>query len=549
MHHKNRLFLIPSRLGAPYLWLLALLLMSYVCAGFFIRDPWKNDDLIYFARLYQFSIYDWHSMLDGAAFYKESQNYLYYYLGGAWVKIANSIGISAKISIHAYSVFFMCASIAMLYKIMRKVTQDDDLQPIQHPLSLNASFGHYQQTMAWGAVWMSICQTGAIFYLHESTIYLAHMAYVAFFIWAIVVRRWYATCLAFMLILSATDVALLIASIWVYIYHRQHPWRVLLVGICTSFLLVSYTQYLPHWGGVWNGLNLHPSILMQRMADIVYRYPGFMWPIVPLALVSLLQFTSKSIRFCAFASMAYGLCIFSQEYQRSSFLYTLPSMSILAVFGAVFLSTHMRRMLQKFTHTVFITLMVVLILIAVLWQNPFQWMSTPIYVVDYLKHVNQLIPPSIWGLVFALLLMYTGFMYHIHTDREKILYPLMQWAIGLNITWWILLIFYMPAINQIKSYQPIIHMFNWYIGQNNCAHIAPMPRAQQAALIVDSKFLIPELLPIKTQQNCLYQIRYQQNIYSNKKILLNDHDDATVVWQGHRIAEPQERFTLIQLKH
>lgn len=119
-----------------------------------------------------------------------------------------------------------------------------------------------------------------------------------------------------------------------------------------------------------------------------------------------------------------------------------------------------------------------------------------------------------------------------------------EWAVGITMTWSLLMTLWLPLIDSARSYQPVFTGIKQHLPERfACINSRNLPPAQQALMhyYTGIRVLPLEISPALACD--LYLIRDQRN-----QAVLEPGSDWELIWQGKRPAERKENLRLYSLK-
>lgn len=121
-------------------------------------------------------------------------------------------------------------------------------------------------------------------------------------------------------------------------------------------------------------------------------------------------------------------------------------------------------------------------------------------------------------------------------------------AAGITITWVLLVLLWMPAVDYVRSYRPMssqIHQVLSRVSEDNaqpaCLRTQGLALGPRASLYVfdDISFTYDSSCPFVLQQTTVKQLEDGSAGYS---------DGATVLWTGSRGADRYDRYRLLRVQ-
>ena len=119
-----------------------------------------------------------------------------------------------------------------------------------------------------------------------------------------------------------------------------------------------------------------------------------------------------------------------------------------------------------------------------------------------------------------------------------------EWAVGITMTWSLLMVLWLPLIDSARSYQSVFLGLKQHLpARFACINSRNLPQAQQALMHYYTGIRV---LPLETSPALacdFYLIRDQRD-----QSVLQPGADWELVWQGKRPAERKENLRLFRLK-
>jgi 4-amino-4-deoxy-L-arabinose transferase-like glycosyltransferase len=120
-----------------------------------------------------------------------------------------------------------------------------------------------------------------------------------------------------------------------------------------------------------------------------------------------------------------------------------------------------------------------------------------------------------------------------------------NWAVGMTLSWSLLMTLWLPLIDSAKSYQSVFISLNEKVpAQYNCMNSLNVGQAQRLLL---NYYTDIELHDVETTKNLNCDLYLIQDLKGVGK--MQPSQEWTLIWRGKRPADRKESFRLYQTRH
>jgi len=570
----------PARLTAnasaklPRLVLLGLA-VAYVLAGLYGRDPWKTDDVLSLATMlsaFQSQGADW--LVPHFGDLKLTQDgplsmwvgAVLIYVFGPWF---GEIGASRLINLLWFGI-----TLSSVWYGTYLLGRRTEAQPLALPFGGEPTVKDYGRLIADVAALLFLATGGVLLRFHETSNVPANLAFQAlgFYALARMMDKPRMGMLVLALALTGTFltrawpglIPLLLACpiafqrrsiLWPARYHA-------LVAVALAALLIACwwiptMQIHPAWMKEWLYRNqLSFGIPEYENAVRPLRdLPWFLWPTWPLALLALWQWrrwitaphvwTPLSLILAALLR----LCISPQSDEGEYVLFVCP----LAVLAAFAIPTMRRGVINTLD---WFALMCFSVTVACVWIGWFALhFSVPKQIsLNIARQTKGYEPQIVWwavGLAMICTLCWCAMiLWRIKANPNALWRGSLLAAGGLTITWIMLVLLWLPAVDYVRSYRPMSAEIRQTLeGLSETPGELACLREQGLALGPRASLYVFDHLELVYDPKCPFILQQ-----TTRKKLENGEagfsDNATVLWQGSRGADRFDRYRILRLsKH
>ena len=576
MHQHNQS--TPARLTAtatvklPRLVLFALALV-YIVAGLFGRDPWKTDDVVGLAAM--LSALDaggqaWLLPHVGPMALSQDGPMVMWMGAGLIHLLGHWLGdiTASRIGNLLWFAMTMWAMWYGTYLLGRRA----EAQPLALPFGGEPTIKDYGRMLADAAVLLLLATVGILVRMHETSIVPAIIAWqaLAFYALARMLDKpvlgstvlGIALAGAFLTRAWPGTVPILLAVPIVYV-PRSALWsgrRWVLCALLLAMTLVlawweparradpAWMQAWANWNESFFGLPDY-EVALRPLRDL----PWFLWPIWPLALLSVWQWRHWITAPHIWIPLAFvlgvllTLPVMTEHSEPDYILLTLP----LAVLAAFALPTMRRGVINTLD---WFALMCFSVTIVCVWLG---WFALHFEIpkqisINIGRQTVGFEPHISWWAVIVAVLVTLGWVAMVLWRVRY--HPSMLWrgavlcAAGITATWALLVLLWMPAVDYVRSYRPMSAQVRHVLtelseqgGKPACLREQGLSLGPRASLYVFDKivFSYDSSCPFVLQQTTLKQLQDGTAGYS---------DGAKVLWLGSRGADRFDRYRLLQVQ-
>lgn len=567
----------PARLTAPAtdklprLILLSLLVL-YIVAGLFGRDPWKTDDVASLASMVtalEAGPSAWLLPRVGGSVLADAGP-IVTWLGAALIYLFDPW--LSPITTYRFTnlIWFGLMSWTVWYGTYL-LGRRPESQPLALPFGGEPSEKDYGRMLADVALLLLLGTAGLLVKIHEVSPLPAALAWQAIAICAVarmvdkpklgasilgvsiagmfLTRGWpgVAPILLSLLLIFLTSSPLA----------RSRQWLPLSLVIATiligawwwpaSFIEGSWTTHFIHWNQSYFGLPSSDDFL-RPLRDL----PWFLWPTWPLAMIALWNWRKWIASPHMLIPVTFGVStlitlLLTRDAGDIDFAMLVIPCAILAAFSLPTLRRGLINTLDWFS------LMCFSLTVVTVWLG---WLALHFKVLpqvhqNIMRLTAGFIPEVNWWAVLAGIIATFGWVGVVWWRVQ--LRPTALWrgsvlcATGITITWTLLVLLWMPAVDYVRSYRPMSAQIMRAIEAYQAHSLtSPCVRAQGVSLGVRASlyvfngitFSYQSSCPLVLQQTTAQQLRDGSAGYS---------EGATVLWQGSRSADRFDRYRLLRI--
>ena len=568
----------PARLTAPATeklprLILLLLVLTYIVPGLVGRDPWKIDDVVGLATMLTPLRQGGISWLiphvgpialaqDGPLVMWTGAGLIHFFGHGLGDVVASRMTNLLWFGMTLISVWYGT------YLLGRR----NEAQPLALPFGGEPTVKDYGRLLADVAVLMLVATVGILLRLHETSFVPAVIAFQSLAFCALARMLDKPKLGALMLGLAMAGAFLtralpgllpvLLASLIAF-SPRSALWisrkwliaSVLLALCCIAVWLIPAYRASPEWLNDW----LHWNSLYFGIPDayIALRplrdLPWFLWPVWPLAALALWQWrrwiTAPHIWIPLALTLGMLLMLpITAETGEPEFVLFVAPLSVLAAFA---LPTMRRAVINTLD---WFALMCFSVAIACVWVGWFALhFGIPHQIQLNIQRLTQGFEPHIvwWTVIVAALftLLWVALLYWRLRLRPSMLWRGgMLCASGITITWALLALLWMPAVDYVRSYRPMSSQIHQVLaklptmnGQLACS------RSQGLSLGARASLYVFDGISFSYDSNCPYVLQ-QTTQEQLEQGLAGYSDGASVLWEGSRGADRYDRYRLLRVQ-
>ncbi|MGE8690486.1 MAG: ArnT family glycosyltransferase [Achromobacter sp.] len=567
-------FSTPARLTSvataklPRLILLGLLL-AYIVAGLFMRDPWKTDDAVGLATMIT-AIREggitWLLPQVGLLAHAE-EGPLITWVGAFCIWLFGPIIGDIPAGRLPNLLWFAITTTSVWYGTYL-LGRRAEAQPLALPFGGEPEPRDYGRMLADAALLLLLATVGILQRTHETTVVPAIMAWqaLAFYSLARSVDRPFTGCTTLGIALAASfltrgwvgAIPIMVGSLLAF-YPRTQLWRcrrwlpwaalVTLVLILAWWIPASHGS--EYWIRNWKTWNLSSFALpsWHDMGRTLRDLPWYLWPTWPLALLAIWRWRSwiyaphiwlpLTLLACS-TLVLFGL----EEATDAEYVLLAAPCAVLAAFSLPTLRRGVVNTLDWFA------VMCFSLTAATVWLGwvalHFHW---PAQISRNIARQTTGYEPVISWVAFALALVFTLAWIALVVWRLRVK-PQALWrgtvlsAGGLTVTWILLVLLWQPAVDYARSYRTVSGQLAQALEQNirpgECVRGLSLGSGQRASFLIFNNltFTFDAKCTLILQQTSNQSLRDNTAAYS---------EGADVLWQGGRRADRQEVFRLLRI--
>ena len=552
----------------PRLILLGLLL-AYIVAGLFMRDPWKTDDAVGLATMIT-AIREggltWLLPQVGLLAHAE-EGPLITWVGAICIWLFGPFIGDITAGRLPNLLWFAITTTSVWYGTYL-LGRRAEAQPLALPFGGEPEPRDYGRMLADAALLLLLATVGILQRTHETTVVPAIMAWqaLAFYSLARSVDRPFTGCTTLGFALAASfltrgwvgAVPIMIGALLAFYprsllwqSRRWLPWAALVTAVLILSWWLPASQGSEYWIRNWKTWNL-ASFAPPSWHDIgrtLRDLPWYLWPTWPLALVAIWRWRSwiyaphiwlpLTLLACA------TLVLFGLEEATDS-EYVLLAVPC-AVLGAFSLPTLRRGVVNTLD---WFAVMCFSLTAATVWLGwvalHFHW---PAQISRNIARQTTGYEPVISWIAFALGVAFTLAWIALVVWRLRVK-PQALWrgtvlsAGGLTVTWILLVLLWQPAVDYARSYRTVSGQLAQALEQNlrpgECVRGLSLGSGQRASFLIFNNltFTFDAKCTVILQQTNNQSLRDNTAAYS---------EGADVLWQGGRRADRQEVFRLLRI--
>jgi 4-amino-4-deoxy-L-arabinose transferase-like glycosyltransferase len=552
----------------PRLILLGLLL-AYIVAGLFMRDPWKTDDAVGLATMIT-AIREggitWLLPQVGLLAHAE-EGPLITWVGAICIWLFGPFIGDITAGRLPNLLWFAITTTSVWYGTYL-LGRRAEAQPLALPFGGEPEPRDYGRMLADAALLLLLATVGILQRTHETTVVPAIMAWqaLAFYSLARSVDRPFTGCTTLGIALAASFLTRgwvgaipIMVGVLLAFYPRGQLWRcrrwLPWAALVTLVLILAWwipaSQGSEYWIRNWKIWNLSSFAApnWHDMGRTLRDLPWYLWPTWPLALLAIWRWRSwiyaphiwlpLALLVCS-ALVLFGL----EEATDSEYVLLAVPCAVLAAFSLPTLRRGVVNTLDWFA------VMCFSLTAATVWLGwvalHFHW---PAQISRNIARQTTGYEPVISWVAFALALVFTLAWIALVVWRLRVK-PQALWrgtvlsAGGLTVTWILLVLLWQPAVDYARSYRTVSGQLAQALEQNvrpgECVRGLSLGSGQRASFLIFNNltFTFDAKCTLILQQTSNQSLRDNTAAYS---------EGADVLWQGGRRADRQEVFRLLRV--
>ncbi len=552
----------------PRLILLGVLL-AYIVAGLFMRDPWKTDDAVGLATMIT-AIREggitWLLPQVGLLAHAE-EGPLITWVGAICIWLFGPFIGDITAGRLPNLLWFGITTTSVWYGTYL-LGRRAEAQPLALPFGGEPEPRDYGRMLADAALLLLLATVGILQRTHETTVVPAIMAWqaLAFYSLARSVDRPFTGCTTLGIALAASfltrgwvgAIPIMVGALLAFYprgqlwrCRRWLPWAALVTLVLILAWWIPASQGSEYWIRNWKIWNLSSFAApnWHDMGRTLRDLPWYLWPTWPLALLAIWRWRSwiyaphiwlpLALLVCS-ALVLFGL----EEATDSEYVLLAVPCAVLAAFSLPTLRRGVVNTLDWFA------VMCFSLTAATVWLGwvalHFHW---PAQISRNIARQTTGYEPVISWLAFALALVFTLAWIALVVWRLRVK-PQALWrgtvlsAGGLTVTWILLVLLWQPAVDYARSYRTVSGQLAQALEQNvrpgECVRGLSLGSGQRASFLIFNNltFTFDAKCTLILQQTSNQSLRDNTAAYS---------EGADVLWQGGRRADRQEVFRLLRV--
>lgn len=567
----------PARLTAnassklPRLVLLVLA-VTYVLAGLYGRDPWKTDDVLSLATMLsalQSQGTDW--LIPQLGDLKLTQDgplsvwigALLIYFFGPWL---GEIGASRLTNLLWFGLTLHCVWYGT-YLLGRRA----EAQPLALPFGGEPTVKDYGRLIADVATLLFLATGGVLLRFHETSNVPANLAFqtLGFYAFARMMDKPKMGMLMLTLALAGAfltrawpGITPLLLTLPIVFFRRSALWSsryyaLIAVGLASGLIALWWIPTMllhPAWMNEWLYWNqLRFGIPEYENAVRPLRdLPWFLWPTWPLALLALWQWRrwTTAPHIWTPLSLVLGALVtmfISPQSNEAEYVLFVGPLAVLAAFAIPTMRRGVINTLDWFA------LMCFSVTVACVWIGWFALhFNVPQQISLNIARLTTGYTPHIvwWAVLLAIICtLCWGAMivWRVKANPNALWRGSLLAAGGLTITWVMLVLLWLPAIDYVRSYRPMsaeirktLESLSETPGELACLREQGLTLGPRASLYVFNhiEIVYDTKCPFVLQQTTEKKLE-------NGEAGFSDH--AEVLWQGSRGADRFDRYRILRL--
>lgn len=552
-------------------WALFALLVAYIGAGLFGRDPWYAEDGLGLGIIQSMAHGEatawWLPNVAGEWLVEEGP--LPFWVGAVFVWLLGPLLGDAQAARLSSALWFALATTALWYATYR-LARRPEAQPVTFAFGGEAAPRDYGRMLADIAVLLLLGTVGIVVRMHETTAETAAIAFVCSALFGLVLAIDAPMRGALVAGVSIGALALsrgpwpaawlLLAAgaaLWIALAEPQRRWAVLVAILSACGVAAIWplgAQFVPEsaradFAGAWQSVFVQ-STGLPRASDLAWlprNLAWYCWPLWPFALWTAYSWR-HALKLPHIAMPGLALCgllgamIFVRPMNDSGLMLLVPPFVLLAAFGV----TSLRKSLDNLIDWFAIATFTLFALAAWAYFVAFTTGAPPRMAASVVRLVPGFEPtlrPVALAIAVAATAGWLALVYWRVLRRPPMLWrgPVLA-AYGLVMLWLLLVALYLPAVNYNRSYAPLAAEVRAQVDR-----IAPQSCVEGYRLFAAHKALLIHhgglrFAPPHAAQAC--DLLLQRD---SRRTQLDDEPppgDWTLAWEGRWPARPDETFRL-----
>jgi 4-amino-4-deoxy-L-arabinose transferase-like glycosyltransferase len=567
----------PARLTAnasaklPRLVLL-ILAVAYVLAGLYGRDPWKTDDVLSLATMLsalQSPGTDW--LVPHLGDLKLTQDGpLSMWVGAILIHLFSpmfgEIGASRLINLLWFGITLSCVWYGT-YLLGRR----NEAQPLALPFGGEPTVKDYGRLIADVAALLFLATGGVLLRFHETSNVPANLAFQAIGFYALARMMDKPKMGMLMLALALSGAFLtrawpglvpLLLTLPIAFQKRSVLWpsryyalvAILLAALLIASWWIPTMRLHPAWMKEWLYWNQFSFGLPEYENAVrpLRDLPWFLWPTWPLALLALWQWRRWTTAPHIWIPLSFVLAalltmmISTQSDEAEYVLFVCP----LAVLAAFAIPTMRRGVINTLD---WFALMSFSVAVACVWIGWFALhFGIPKQIsLNIARQTNGYEPQIVWWAVSLAIVCTLSWgamiLWRVKANPNALWRGSLLAAGGLTITWVMLVLLWLPAVDYVRSYRPMSAEIRQTLeGLSETAGELACLREQGLALGPRASLYVFDHIELAYDTKCPFVL--QQT--TRKKLESGEagfSDSAEVLWQGSRGADRFDRYRILRL--
>ena len=567
----------PARLTAnasaklPRLVILALA-VTYVCAGLFDRDPWKTDDVLSLATMLsvlQSQGMDW--LVPQLGDLKLSQEgplvmwtgALFIHVFGPWI---GDIAASRLINLLWFSM-----TLGSVWYSTYLLGRRKEAQPLALPFGGEPTVKDYGRLMADIATLLLLATGGVLLRFHETSVVPANLAFQALGLYALarMIDKPKMGMAMLALALAGTFftrawpgiIPLILALPFVF-QRRSVLWpsryyalsALLIAAILIACWWIPTQQAHPAWMKAWLHWNqLSFGIPEYRSAIRPLRdLPWFLWPTWPLAVWAIWQWRRWITAPHIWLPLSIGIgalltLLISPESGEAEYVVLICPLALLSAFAVPTMRRGVINTLDWFA------LMCFSVTVTCVWIGWFALhFAIPKQISLNIARQTTGFDPQItwWSVALAIVCTLSWvamIVWRVKMNPNALWRGSLLAATGLTLTWLLLVLLWMPAVDYVRSYRPMSAEIRQTLeGLSDTPGELACLRSQGLTLGPRASLYVFDHLEITFDADCPFLLQQTtQKKLDNGEAAFSER--AEVLWWGSRGADRFDRYRILRL--
>ena len=503
-----------TRRGAQRLPRLALLLFcaAYVLPGLFGRDPWKSADITAFGYMINIAQGKTAWLAPTVGGLPADSALLPYWIGAAFIRLL-SPWVDPALAARLPFALLLIIVLGLAWYATYYFARSELAQPLPLAFGGEATPVDYARAIADGSLLALIACLGLLQLGHETTPELAQLASVALFLYALAAmpirtaqaRTALLVSLPALAASGAPSIAIFLGAVAAVLcrmsaeaeMRRALPW---IVGSAVAAALVA-TAF-----GAW-GWRVGTRHGIGQIWGLLRQVAWFSWPAWPLALWTLWRWRARlSSRHIAFPLGCVGVGLTAWIAMGGSdraLMLTLPALAVLAAFALPTLQRSTAAAIDWFSLFFFsiaaLTIWVIYISIHT---------GAPAKPAANIARLAPGFPTTFSWVALAFAIAATlAWLWLVRWRTRRSRHPLWKSMVlpasGVSLCWLLVMTLLLPALDQARSYRPLVRRISQQVPREACIAAPAMPRAQVVALEYLGGFVVDAVTPA-TSTPCNY---------------------------------------------